>query len=185
MKSLPSAARQARIRERFANQPGASISELAREFDVSEMTIRRDLTALEAKTHIQRTHGGAVLTERMMLEFDYRDRREQNRAAKCAIAATARRLVQPGQRLILDTGTTLIAANSADEKHNSNAARRKRMIRSQINRFITAPIRCNPSARESPVLRTIHRCAVGFMSVRLQHSSLRSGSPPGKGLSNL
>ena len=108
VRNLPSAARQTRIRERFAEQPGVSISELARELDVSEMTIRRDLAALEDKSHIQRTHGGAVLTERMMLEFDYRDRREQNRAAKHAIAAAARRLVQPGQRLILDTGTTTL-----------------------------------------------------------------------------
>lgn len=108
MKNLPSAARQARIRERFADQPGVAISQLAREFDVSEMTIRRDLRALEAKTHIQRTHGGAVLTERMMLEFDYRARREQNRAAKRAIAAEARKLIKPGDRVILDNGTTTL-----------------------------------------------------------------------------
>ena len=108
MKHLPSAARQTQIRESFSAQPGISIAELAREFDVSEMTIRRDLSALEAKTHIQRTHGGAVLTERMILEFDYRERREKNRAAKCAIAAEARKLVRPGQRLLLDTGTTTL-----------------------------------------------------------------------------
>ena len=98
---IPSAARQAVIRDRFAQQPGISISELAREFGVSEMTIRRDLDALEEKSQIQRTHGGAMLTERMMFEFDYRERRERNRAEKCAIAAEARKLVKPGQRLIL------------------------------------------------------------------------------------
>lgn len=75
---------------------------------MSEMTIRRDLAALEGQAHIQRTHGGAVLTERMILEFDYRERRETNRRAKCAIATAARKLVQPGQRLILDTGTTTL-----------------------------------------------------------------------------
>lgn len=108
MRNLPSAARQAQIRERFAAQPGVSVSGLAREFDVSEMTIRRDLAALEGQAHIQRTHGGAILTQRMMLEFDYRGRREHNRLAKQAIAAEARKLVQPGQRLILDTGTTTL-----------------------------------------------------------------------------
>lgn len=106
VKNLPSAARQAQIRERFAAGPGVSVSELAREFDVSEMTIRRDLAALEAQSHIQRTHGGAVLTQRMMLEFDYRERREHNRPLKQAIAAAARKLIRPGQRLILDNGTT-------------------------------------------------------------------------------
>ena len=108
MKHLPSTARQSRIRERFAETPGVSISRLAREFGVSQMTIRRDLAALEEKSEIQRTHGGAVLTERMILEFDYRERREVNRAAKRAIAAEARSLVQPDQRLILDTGTTTL-----------------------------------------------------------------------------
>jgi DeoR/GlpR family transcriptional regulator of sugar metabolism len=108
VRNLPSAARQAQIREQFAARPGVSVSELAREFGVCVMTIRRDLTALEGKSHIQRTHGGAVLTERMMLEFDYRDRRGYQRAAKQAIAREARKLVQPGQRLILDTGTTTL-----------------------------------------------------------------------------
>jgi DeoR family transcriptional regulator, fructose operon transcriptional repressor len=108
VKHLPSAARQLKIRDRFAEQPGVSIRKLAREFGVSEMTIRRDLAALEGKSHIQRTHGGAVLTERMMLEFDYRDRRGKNQRIKCAIAAAARQRVRPGQRLILDTGTTTL-----------------------------------------------------------------------------
>lgn len=108
MKHLPSAARQAKIREQFVARPGVSISRLARSFGVSAMTIRRDLAALEGKAQIQRTHGGAVLTERMILEFDYREQRELNRAAKRAIAAKAREQVRPGQRLILDTGTTTL-----------------------------------------------------------------------------
>ncbi|SDS48570.1 DeoR/GlpR family DNA-binding transcription regulator [Opitutus sp. GAS368] len=108
MKNLPSAARQAQIRERLSAHPGVSVSELARKFDVSEMTVRRDLAALEGKSHIQRTHGGAMLTQRMMLEFDYRARREHNRPLKQAIAAAARKLIQPGQRLILDNGTTTL-----------------------------------------------------------------------------
>lgn len=108
MKRLPSAARQSQIRQRLAERPGVGVADLARAFGVSGMTIRRDLAALEAKAHVQRTHGGAVLAERMILEFDYRERREINRAAKRAIAQAARRLVQPGQRLILDNGTTTL-----------------------------------------------------------------------------
>jgi DeoR family transcriptional regulator of aga operon len=108
VKKLPSAARQAQISKSFAAGPGVLVSELAREFGVSEMTIRRDLSALEGQSHIQRTHGGAMLTQRMMLEFDYRERREHNRPLKQAIAAAARKLIQPGQRLILDNGTTTL-----------------------------------------------------------------------------
>lgn len=108
MTKLTSAARHARIRERLSAQAGVSISELAADFGVSEMTVRRDLAALEDQSHVQRTHGGAVLTERMILEFDYRERRERNRDAKRAIAAEARKLVKPGDRVILDTGTTTL-----------------------------------------------------------------------------
>lgn len=108
MKNLPPATRQNKIREHFATQPGATIPDLARKFGVSEMTIRRDLDELERQSHVQRTHGGAVLTERMILEFDYRNRRETNRAAKRAIAAEARKFVRPGQRIILDNGTTTL-----------------------------------------------------------------------------
>jgi DeoR/GlpR family transcriptional regulator of sugar metabolism len=106
VKHLPSAARQLQIRQTLAERPGVAVTALARRFGVSEMTVRRDLAALAAKFHVRRTHGGAMLSERMILEFDYRERRETNRNAKCAIAAAARKLVQPGQRLILDNGTT-------------------------------------------------------------------------------
>ena len=54
LKNLPSAARQTQIRERFAARPGVSVSGLALEFDVSAMTIRRDLAVLEDQAHIQR-----------------------------------------------------------------------------------------------------------------------------------
>jgi len=108
VKKLHSAARQSQIRARLSEQPGVSISELAGDFGVSEMTVRRDLAALEGQAQVQRTHGGAILTERMILEFDYRYRRELNRRAKQSIAAEARKLVKPGDRIILDTGTTTL-----------------------------------------------------------------------------
>lgn len=108
MSRLPSAVRQQAIRKHLARQPGMPVGLLADELGVSEMTIRRDFAALEAKAQVQRTHGGAVLTERMMLEFDYRERLERNREAKRAIANEARKLINPGQRLILDTGTTAL-----------------------------------------------------------------------------
>jgi DeoR/GlpR family transcriptional regulator of sugar metabolism len=97
-----------RIRERLGEQPGLAVSEIARELGVSEMTIRRDFAALEGQALLQRTHGGAVLSEKMILEFDYRERRDKNRAAKRAIALEARKLIRPGHRLILDNGTTTL-----------------------------------------------------------------------------
>ncbi|NQU39889.1 MAG: DeoR/GlpR transcriptional regulator [Lentisphaerae bacterium] len=86
----------------------SSIVALSEELGVSEMTIRRDLDKLAGSGHIRRTHGGAIPAERMAFEFDFVARRQSNRAAKQAIAAKAATLVQEGQRVILDTGTTTL-----------------------------------------------------------------------------
>jgi DeoR/GlpR family transcriptional regulator of sugar metabolism len=112
VRKVPSAGRQSHIRKRIATEPGVTVAQMARELGVSAMTIRRDLAALEGMAHIRRTHGGAVLAERMLLEFDYRDRMYHNQAAKQAIALAARKLVQPGQRVMLDNGTTALALAS-------------------------------------------------------------------------
>ena len=96
------------VRDLLQNQAEVSISALAEQFDVSEMTIRRDLDNLELTGQVRRTHGGAMPAERMVFEFNFVARRQANRPAKQAIAAEALKLIQPGQRIILDTGTTTL-----------------------------------------------------------------------------
>ena len=105
---LSSNQRQAQIRGMLHQQQVVSISELSGLFDVSEMTIRRDLEKLQRSGQVRRTHGGAMAAERMVFEFNFVARRQANRQIKQAIAAEARKLVRPGQRLILDTGTTTL-----------------------------------------------------------------------------
>lgn len=104
-KPLASVRRQA-IRERLTESSSLTISEMAGELGVSEMTIRRDLEALQETSDVRRTHGGAVVAERMMFEFNYQARQREHLKEKQAIAAAARALIRPGQRVILDTGTT-------------------------------------------------------------------------------
>lgn len=103
--------RKARIEQLIQQDGSMSIAALAAEFDVSEMTIRRDLSELEARGHIQRTHGGAVVDHKGGLrlasqERFFDERRNANRAAKTAIARKALSLVNPGQAVALDVGTT-------------------------------------------------------------------------------
>jgi len=100
--------RQGRIREILRDRQSVSIHELADLFDVSEMTVRRDLAKLERGGQIRRTHGGAAPAERMVFEFDFGLRRRAARRSKQAIARQAFKLVQPGHRVILDTGTTTL-----------------------------------------------------------------------------
>lgn len=101
-------ARQAGIRELLMTNDEVSICTLASRFGVSEMTIRRDLDKLEQTGQVIRTHGGAMPAERMGFEFDFASRRQANRESKRIIAEKAAQMVRPGQRLILDTGTTTL-----------------------------------------------------------------------------
>ncbi len=97
-----------RIRKLLQSERMVSISDLARQFEVSEMTIRRDLDKLERTGQVQRTHGGAIPAERMDFVFDFLTRRQSNIAAKQAIAREAVKMVKSGDRVILDTGTTTL-----------------------------------------------------------------------------
>ena len=84
------------------------VKDLAANLDVSEMTIHRDLNKLQAQGQIERTYGGAMPAEKMEFEFEFANRRSANRKAKKAIVRKALELIQPGHRLILDTGTTTL-----------------------------------------------------------------------------
>jgi len=108
MTKLTAGQRQARICQTLKEKQEISIVQLAERFGVSEMTVRRDLDKLENVGQIRRTHGGAVPTERMVFEFDFSGRRQAYRKEKQAIAAEAVKLIQPGHRLLLDTGTTTL-----------------------------------------------------------------------------
>lgn len=96
------------IREKVSKQQEVSIPRLAEILGVSEMTIRRDLARLEEMGLLQRTHGGAVSSERSRFEFDHSRRRAERRREKQAIAAEALKLISPGDRIILDNGTTTL-----------------------------------------------------------------------------
>ena len=100
--------REARLRDVLKRHGEAGVAELAAELGVSAMTLRRDLDRLERAGLVRRTHGGAVLAERLGFAFDFSARRQVNHKAKQAIAAEAARLVKPGDVVLLDAGTTTL-----------------------------------------------------------------------------
>jgi DeoR family transcriptional regulator, fructose operon transcriptional repressor len=85
------------------------VGSFARQLGVSEMTVRRDLQALEAEGRIVRTHGGATLAERVAFEFSFLQRTQAHAAAKQAIAAAALELLGEASSVMLDSGTTTLA----------------------------------------------------------------------------
>ncbi|MCX7018274.1 MAG: DeoR/GlpR family DNA-binding transcription regulator [bacterium] len=105
---LLSTERQELLRQRLEEDGGISVSALAAEMGLSEMTIRRDLEALMRRGIVRRTHGGAVPARRLVFEQDFREQLTSRRSQKQAIAREALKLVRPGMRLIIDTGTTTL-----------------------------------------------------------------------------
>jgi len=71
--------------------------------------VRRALQALAEAGKLIRTHGGATMAERISFEFDFLKRVRHNEAAKLAIGAAAAELVEDGQSVLLDSGTTTLA----------------------------------------------------------------------------
>ena len=86
------------------------VVDLAKQFRTSQVTIRKDLDILQAHGRIQRSHGGALPAREGALEDPtLREKEKLYRKEKLQIAAAAARMVQEGQVVILDSGTTTTA----------------------------------------------------------------------------
>jgi DeoR family transcriptional regulator of aga operon len=96
------------------------VAELANQFHTSQVTIRKDLEVLHEHGHLHRTHGGALPARDGALEDPTLYEKEQlHRKEKLRIAVAAARMVNEGQVVILDSGTTTTAIARAlrNSKH--------------------------------------------------------------------
>jgi DeoR family transcriptional regulator, fructose operon transcriptional repressor len=100
--------RKQKILEFIEDRRKATVTELCERFKVSSATIRNDLRDLQAGNLLIRTHGGAIVKSKTGLETDMNARKVQNLAAKRRIAEAAIRLVEDGDTIILDSGTTTL-----------------------------------------------------------------------------
>src|ERR1700723_3555396 len=86
------------------------VKDLARQFRISQITIRKDLEFLDGQGVIQRTHGGALPVQAgALLDPTLREKEKLHRKQKTQIALAAARLVEEGQSVLLDSGTTTTA----------------------------------------------------------------------------
>ncbi|MGA8430268.1 MAG: transcriptional repressor AgaR [Candidatus Sulfotelmatobacter sp.] len=93
------------------------VVDLAKQFRTSQVTIRKDLDALEAHGRIHRSHGGALPARESALDDPtLREKEKLHRKEKLQIAAAAARMVREGQVVILDSGTTTTAIARALRK---------------------------------------------------------------------
>ncbi|MBE3598315.1 MAG: DeoR/GlpR transcriptional regulator [Limnochordaceae bacterium] len=100
------AERLQRIRELLGRQGSVRVAALSRELGVSEVTIRSDLSQLEQEGFARRTHGGAVLARGTRYERPFAEQEARFREEKRRIGQAAARLVEDGDTIILDVGTT-------------------------------------------------------------------------------
>ncbi|MGL4235594.1 DeoR/GlpR family DNA-binding transcription regulator [Tabrizicola sp.] len=99
--------RKALLLDRLAAEGRLVASDLAAELAVSEDTIRRDLRDLAADGRLLRVHGGALPSSPTHLPLVRRMGTEAE--AKARLARAAAGLIQPGQVVIIDGGTTHLA----------------------------------------------------------------------------
>lgn len=98
--------RRHNILQTVEKQGFVSLQSLVELVGASESTIRRDLEYLDRIGQIRRTRGGASFTGESLTGFD--ERRLQATAEKQAVAKVAAGLIQPGEAVLLDGGTTTL-----------------------------------------------------------------------------
>lgn len=99
--------RQAAILQALGERGRVSVEDLAARLGVSGMTVRRDLTELEKRGLLVRTHGGALPRVPLALA-GVTATPQASSPEKIAIGRRAAALVEPGQTVMVDSGTTAL-----------------------------------------------------------------------------
>ena len=100
--------RQSQIAAIIGRDGQVSVDALAARFDVSTETIRRDLGQLAEAGVVQKVHGGAK-RPRLQSESSFQQRMTENAEGKRAIAGKLLGVVERGDTLFIDTGSTTLA----------------------------------------------------------------------------
>ncbi|HEV56501.1 MAG TPA: DeoR/GlpR transcriptional regulator [Phycisphaerales bacterium] len=94
------------ILEQVRTHGRVRVADVAQTFGVTEVTARRDLTWLEKNGQLTKTYGGAVLTELPDMTMSVRFRQARNVAAKKVIGRLAAGLIEDGDVIYLEAGST-------------------------------------------------------------------------------
>ncbi len=98
--------RRQHVIEFLARRGFVGLSALVQELGVSESTVRRDLMQLEDEGIVRRTHGGAVFVSDRFSVLSFAARESTEQAEKEAIGRAAAELVEDGETVLIDGGTT-------------------------------------------------------------------------------
>lgn len=109
--------RQDEIYNLIKEKGNVTVDELVKKFDVSIETIRRDLIFLEKANSIRRVHGGAISIQAGRKQEKFKKRLDENRPEKRELAQTAINLIEEGDFISIDAGTTSIELVDEIKKH--------------------------------------------------------------------
>ena len=82
------------------------LEEMVQLLDSSESTVRRDLDELESEGHLRRVHGGAEVVSKLQTEESIQEKSIKNVQEKMEIAQKALSLIEDGDVIFIDAGTT-------------------------------------------------------------------------------
>ncbi len=94
------------------------VSDLSRNFNVSEVIIRKDLKLLEEEDQLERTHGGAILKKELVKNISLKDRKVSNIKGKMIIVDKIIDMLEDNEVIFLDSSSTnLLLAKKIVEKN--------------------------------------------------------------------
>lgn len=97
------------IMQMLNERSSIKVSEIAAILNISESTVRRDLQEMEDMHLLMRTHGGAVTVKnRTNFEPSFLDKKDEMMEQKISIAEAASNMIEDGDTIILDSGTTTL-----------------------------------------------------------------------------
>ncbi|KGY14339.1 DeoR faimly transcriptional regulator [Vibrio tubiashii] len=104
---MTSAERRQKIMAHICSHGSGKVDEFVAQYNVSAVTIRHDLNVLEREGCVFRCYGGATLNPNFAFDQPLYRKDQLNRGAKQSIAQVAASLIQDGEAVILDSGTTI------------------------------------------------------------------------------
>lgn len=117
---MTAATRHRRILLLLENEGNVKVDKLSEHFEVSQVTIRKDLAELEEQGLLERTYGGAVYSQRSRFNVSFLEKLQIEAPRKDAIAQLALNYIHEGDTIILDAGsTTLSLARALQGKFRS------------------------------------------------------------------
>jgi DeoR family fructose operon transcriptional repressor len=137
------------------------VPELCKIFQVSPATIRNDLRDLEKEGKLRRTHGGAIPVGKSSFEMNSADKEITCLEQKQKIAKYAAQLVEDGDTIALDSGTTMLElAKCLSDKKNLTIVLNDIQIASYLEQNSSANI-----IVIGGTLRHGFRCTIGPMTI--------------------